>query len=231
MTNGTTRVALPRAVWRCFRDPLAITRLVRAEAIAARAPLAHGLLVDVGAGRQPYASMFAPHVRRIVAVDFPGRSPRGSVDVTADAHALPLRNGVADTVLSVEVLEYLTDPRRAVAEMSRILAPGGVLLLTAPQIRGLSDETNDYWRFGRPGLAMLARDAGLADVRVEPCGGFFAAYGQRASSALVASLEPRWPRGLVTTLCGAVQAPSLLVDQLGLGRGETLHWILTATKP
>src|SRR5262249_54572583 len=158
-----------------------------------------------------------------------GRSPRETVDVTADAHALPIRGGVADTVLCVEVLEYLADPRRAVAEMARILAPGGVLLLTAPQLRGLSDEANDYWRFGRPGLAMLARDAGLAEIRVEPCGGFFAAYGQRASSALVASLESRWPRGLVTTLCGAVQAPSLLADQLGLGRGETLHWMLTAT--
>jgi SAM-dependent methyltransferase len=231
MTNGTAKVALPRAVWRCFHDPLAITRLVRAEAIAERVGLARGLLVDVGAGRQPYAAMFRPYVRRIVAVEFPGPSPRADVDVMADAHALPLRRGAADTVLCVEVLEYLADPRRAVAELARVLAPGGTLLLTAPQIRGASDEANDYWRFGRAGLALLAAEAGLTGVRVEPCGGFFAAYGQRASSALWTSLGARWPRRLVTTLCGSVQAPSLIADQLGLGRDETLHWILTARKP
>jgi SAM-dependent methyltransferase len=228
--NGMSRVALPRAVWRCFRDPLAITRLVRTEALSARAGLVGGLLVDVGAGRQPYAALFQSRVRRIVAVEFPGASPRRGVDVMADAHALPLRSGVADTVLCVEVLEYLVDPRRAVRELARILKSRGVLLLTAPQIRGASDEADDYWRFGRAGLALLAREVGLTDVRVDPCGGFFAACGQRASSALVASLGSRWPRGLVTALCGAVQAPSLIADQLGLGQTETLHWILTARK-
>jgi SAM-dependent methyltransferase len=231
MRNGTAKVALPRALWRCFQDPLAITRLVRAEALTARAGLAGGLLVDVGAGRQPYATLFRSRVRRIVAIEFPGPSPREAVDVMADAHTLPLRTGVADTVLCVEVLEYLVDPRRAVAELARILAPGGALLLTAPQMRGASHETNDYWRFGRAGLALLARDAGLANVCVEPCGGFFAAYGQRASSALYASLGTRWPRRVVTALCGSVQAPSFVADQLGFGRDETLHWILTARKP
>jgi hypothetical protein len=36
---------------------------------------------------------------------------------------------------------------------------------------------------------------------------------------------------VVTALCGSVQAPSFVADQLGFGRDETLHWILTARKP
>jgi SAM-dependent methyltransferase len=234
MTAAPRVAALPRVaagIVHCFRDPLAITRLVRAEAIAARAPLARGLLVDVGAGRQPYAALFASRVRRIIAVEFPGGSPRAAIDVIADAHALPVRAGVADTVLCVEVLEYLVDPRSALRELARILAPRGVLLLTAPQIRGASDEPNDYWRFGRAGLALLAAEAGLTDVRVDPCGGLFAACGQRASSALWTSLARQLPRAVVRALCGAVQAPAWLVDQAGAARDETLHWMLTARKP
>jgi SAM-dependent methyltransferase len=222
-----------RGAWRCLSDPLAISRLVRWRALAEAAPLASGLMVDVGAGRQPYAPLFRPHVDRIVALEFPGPSPRGGIDVVGDAQALPFRTASADTVLSVEVLEYLPDPRRAMTEFARVLRPGGRLLLTAPQLRGSSSEPNDYWRFGHPGLRLLAREAGLAEISVTPCGGIFAAYGQRTSSWLHASLSAALGarRGLARAVSGLVSLPAWLADQTGIGAGEALHWLLTARKP
>ena len=222
-----------RGAWRCLSDPLAISRLVRWRALAETAPLARGLMVDVGAGRQPYAALFAPHVDRIVALEFPGSSPRDRVDVVGDAQALPFRTASADTVLCVEVLEYVPDPRGAVSEFARILRPGGRLLLTAPQLRGSSSEPNDYWRFGHPGLRLLAGDAGLEEISVMPCGGIFAAYGQRTSSWLHASLAEALGtrRALARAVSGLVSVPAWLADQTGLGAGEALHWLLTARKP
>lgn len=222
-----------RGALRCLRDPLAISRLVRWRAIAVHATLARGRMVDVGAGTQPYADLFRNQVTRIVAVEFPGTSPQAEVTIWGDAQALPLRAGCADVVLCVEVLEYLRDPRRTMQELARILRCGGHLLLTAPQIRGASNEPNDYWRFGHPGLRLLAHEAGFADVVITPCGGLCAAYGQRMSSWLYTVLAEQrgFPRPLTRALCGAVQVPLWLMDQLGIGQGETLHWMLTARKP
>lgn len=45
--------------------------------------------------------------------------------------ALPFPDRSARTVICIEALEYAADPQQAVAEMTRILAPGGVLLIAA----------------------------------------------------------------------------------------------------
>jgi ubiquinone/menaquinone biosynthesis C-methylase UbiE len=53
-----------------------------------------------------------------------------SVELTAgDAQALPFPDGSFDTVVSTFSLCAIPDDRRAVAEMARVLRPGGTLLL------------------------------------------------------------------------------------------------------
>jgi len=113
------------------------------------------------------------------------------------------------------------------------LKPGGRLLLVAAQIRGASNELNDYWRFGRSGVRLLAERVGLEKLELHPCGGLFAALGQRMSTAIHQALAKRrgWRHGVVAPLCGFVQAPCWLLDQLGFAKGDTLHWLLIAQKP
>src|SRR5262249_42983775 len=52
--------------------------------------------------------------------------------------ALPFPVGSYDGVLCSSVIEYLPNPERAVAEFARILQPGGVLLLSAPNRQSLA---------------------------------------------------------------------------------------------
>lgn len=47
----------------------------------------------------------------------------------ADASALPVEDGAADLVTLHQVLHYLEDPRAALAECARVLAPRGLLLV------------------------------------------------------------------------------------------------------
>ncbi len=66
--------------------------------------------------------------------------------VAAAAEALPYPDNTFDVVLSHEVIEHVADDRRAVAEMVRVLRPGGRILLFCPN-RWFPFETHGhYWR-------------------------------------------------------------------------------------
>jgi methionine biosynthesis protein MetW len=65
-----------------------------------------------------------------------------------DVNVLPFGEGEFDVVICVEVLEHLFEPQRAAAEALRVLRPGGVFLITVPNI--------GYWR-RRLELSLLAR--------------------------------------------------------------------------
>nr|WP_255784076.1 class I SAM-dependent methyltransferase [Lysobacter chinensis] len=49
-----------------------------------------------------------------------------------DVTALSMRDGSIDGMLSLDVLEHVPDYRAALREFARVLAPGGVLVLTVP---------------------------------------------------------------------------------------------------
>jgi ubiquinone/menaquinone biosynthesis C-methylase UbiE len=51
---------------------------------------------------------------------------------TGDALAMPYPAGHFDAVVNISMLEHLRDPRAAVAEMLRVLRPGGTLVLGFP---------------------------------------------------------------------------------------------------
>lgn len=52
--------------------------------------------------------------------------------LTADLNALPFGDATVDVVLCAEVLEHMADPSVAIAEMARILKPGGHAVITTP---------------------------------------------------------------------------------------------------
>jgi SAM-dependent methyltransferase len=54
----------------------------------------------------------------------------------ADVAALPFPEGSFDTVFSHALMEHLARPAEALAEMRRVLAPGGLIALAAPDFGG-----------------------------------------------------------------------------------------------
>jgi len=68
---------------------------------------------------------------------------QGRVDVSlADVHALPFEADKFDLVVAVGVIPWLHSPARAIAEMARVLRPGGQLILTADSATRLSSLTD-----------------------------------------------------------------------------------------
>jgi 2-polyprenyl-6-hydroxyphenyl methylase/3-demethylubiquinone-9 3-methyltransferase len=105
--------------------------------------LAGRRLLDVGCGTGWFAQRAVSHGARVAALDIGARllaKTREKCDaslVAADACRLPFPNGAFDIVVSSECIEHTQEPLRAVAEMCRILKPGGSLVITVP---------NKFWR-------------------------------------------------------------------------------------
>ena len=84
---------------------------------------------DMDAGElKDVAGMFA-------AMDEAGEVPPGARAraVRGTAYALPFADGAFDRVVASEVLEHLPQDRQAMAELVRVLEPGGLLAVTVPR--------------------------------------------------------------------------------------------------
>jgi SAM-dependent methyltransferase len=58
-------------------------------------------------------------------------------------------------VISLETLEHVADPIRAVQEMYRVLRPGGVLAISSLMFFPIHAHPWDYWRFTPEGFELL----------------------------------------------------------------------------
>jgi len=54
------------------------------------------------------------------------------LDIVSDIASIPVEDGSFDNILCTEVLEHVPRPDEAIREFSRILKPGGKLIITAP---------------------------------------------------------------------------------------------------
>ena len=74
-------------------------------------------------------------VRSVVAtMRDAGEIPPGAVGtaVGADARLLPFADGAFDRIIAAEILEHIVDDGAALAELARVLRPGGTLAVTVP---------------------------------------------------------------------------------------------------
>ncbi|NJC63866.1 methyltransferase domain-containing protein [Planosporangium flavigriseum] len=98
------------------------------------APRPGAILVDLGCGGGLLAPAVAGKGYRHVGVDLVRSAleqarAHGVTPVRADVTRLPLADGCADVVSAGELLEHVTDRPGTVAEVCRILRPGGLVVI------------------------------------------------------------------------------------------------------
>ncbi len=150
--------------------------------IAGQVP-AGARVLDAGAGPCAYRPLFSHCTYE--AQDFArytGPEHRyGSLDYVCDITAIPVEDAAFDCVICTEVLEHVPRPDRAVAELSRILKPGGILALSAPLVSGIHMAPfHFYGGFTPYWYQHFLTTNGLAVESCSANGGFFLFYGQES---------------------------------------------------
>lgn len=197
-----------------------------------------GVLYDLGCGESPYREFFLQHAQQYVGVDWAGSQHQTKADIAADLNIpLPIGAEVADTVISLSVMEHLCEPQVMLNEAFRILKPEGGIVLQVPWQWWIHEAPYDFFRYTPYGLKYLFEKAGFVNIVVEPQAGFFSTAilklnyftsrfirGPRLLRWLLkAGLLPFWYLG---------QKVAPLLDKLDCNWAlETSGYYVTARKP
>jgi ubiquinone/menaquinone biosynthesis C-methylase UbiE len=101
--------------------------------------LAQARVLDNGSGIGAYVERLRPLAREVWGLDFEAERVREAASrlgperlLVGAGEALPFADASFDLVLSNEVIEHVRDDRLAVAEMARVLRPGGRAVIFCP---------------------------------------------------------------------------------------------------
>lgn len=117
-------------------------------------------LLDVGTGQGQFFELY--HRFKTVGIDF---RPFSSVQVVADiTKRLPFQGGSFDVVVASNTLEHIPNTEEALAELHRVLKPGGLLLVTIPFLMRIHQKPYDFNRYTHYKLLWLFRRALFKDI-------------------------------------------------------------------
>jgi SAM-dependent methyltransferase len=128
-------------------------------------------VLDLGCGPGGSRAVFrAAHPGvRWTGLDVPGSPspPPEDPDIRLyDGERIPFGDASFDVVFCKQVLEHVADPRRVLAEVARVLVPGGHLAGSTSQLEPFhARSTFGYTAYG---LVLLLRDAGLEPLELRP---------------------------------------------------------------
>ncbi|MEE9912508.1 MAG: class I SAM-dependent methyltransferase [Deltaproteobacteria bacterium] len=195
-----------------------------------------GRLYDLGCGEMPYRDWFLRYADTYTGVDWAGTLHTLKADIIADLNEpLPIEDRVADTVVSLSVMEHLCEPQLFLNEAYRILKSGGVMILQAPFMWWVHEAPHDYFRYTRYGLKYMFEKAGFSDVEVYPQTGFWIMLTLKFNYQSTKLIRGPWPvRKMMSLMMHLIwtvdQRVAPWLDKHWTGEEETAGYYVLAQK-
>ena len=155
-------------------------------------------LLDVGYGSGIFLPELARHTDRLVGLEVHDEAPRVQemlrrLNLTAELvhgslYALPFADDEFDALVCISVLEHMTDLDGALTELSRVVRPGGTVVLGFPVRNPITDS--------------FFRLVGYDPRELHPSGHEDILAAARRHPGLAVERETRMPRFLPTSFAG-----------------------------
>ena len=152
MESALGWVTRARGIWRYLPSTTVSYDPPVAGTLKRLSPGSH--IADIGAGGR----RITPET---VTID---RLEGADIDVSCDIHAVPLPDSSFDCVFCTGTLEHVQDPVRVLAEIHRLLRPGGIVHVEVPFLQGFHADPDDYWRWTLPGLRLFCHRGGFSHL-------------------------------------------------------------------
>jgi SAM-dependent methyltransferase len=204
------------------------------------APLRGSRCLDVGCGGQPLRAQLERFGLRYSSLDV-AQNTAGTVEHLGVIDGnLPASLGAEqfEFIVCTEVLEHVANWPAAFANLGKLLAPGGRLLITCPHIWVPHEEPHDYFRPTSWALDRHSANAGLRTLRLERLGDGYDVLGTvLAAVRVTAPRSQPWmwliagPLSLLRKLALAALSLSFIRRVLPLNTSLYLNTLAVFEKP
>jgi len=127
-----------------------------------------GRLLDFGCGSKPYKKLF--DVKEYIGMDIEVSGhpvKHAEIDVYYDGKTIPFLDNHFDSIFSSEVFEHLFNLEEILAELYRVIKPGGHMLITLPFVWDEHEIPFDFARYTSFGIEHLLKKSGFEIIAME----------------------------------------------------------------
>jgi SAM-dependent methyltransferase len=189
-------------------------------------PKGKGEALDIGAGTGRHRLPIEQAGYKWSGCDYQEK-PENNV-MKADAHGLPFSDDIFDLVNIWQVMEYLHDPWQAMAEIRRVLKPGGIIIGSVSFLEPMHGKV--FFNFSQYGLEELLRRNGFTGILLSPGIGCFPLISwtwvrQLTGSDLLAKGALWIEKTGIWGLCMMIDVLSALKHRVGTGSNYKRRWL------
>ena len=186
------------------------------------------LVLDAGAGSAPYKSLFSHAIYE--SADFHKVNKQYSPSTyVCDLKNIPTEDSRFDFIIFTQVLEHVPEPQLILAELLRVLKPGGKMMYSGPLVYEEHKTPYDFYRYTQFGLQHLFGATGFNIERLDWLEGYYGTIGYQLKG-MAKNLRAK-PRYIAPGLKGFALQPIMVFLKLGFGIGSVFfHRLETQMK-
>lgn len=195
-----------------------------------------GHVFDLGCGEMPYKNWILRHADKYTGVDWGDTIHTLTADIIANLNTeLPMKSEVADTIISISVIEHLCEPQTFLNEAFRILKKNSSMILQVPFMWWVHEEPHDYYRYTQYGLKYMFEKAGFSNIKIYHQSGFWCMWTLKFNYQSRRLIQGPWIiRSIISLLLHSLwainQRIAPLIDQHWEAEGETIGYFVVADK-